>query len=318
VGLNGAGKTEACKILEKKYGFVRFSLSDILRERLREEGKDITRNNLLELGNKLRKEEGLDYLAREVWDKIEKEKLKNVVVDSVRSVAEWRFLKEKGFVFIQIHAPISLRIERIVKRARDPDELDFESFKRNEERELEGESPESVNLRTVIENADLVVYNDGDLDKLEKNLSYVVENLERVIKVKSRPDWDHYFMNIAKLTASRSTCMRRKIGAVIVRDKRIISTGYNSPPAGHPHCYEIGGCLRELNNIPSGKHLEITRAVHAEQNAIANAARIGVAVDGATIYTTTFPCNICFKILAAAGIKRIVYLESYPDDLTLN
>ncbi len=129
-----------------------------------------------------------------------------------------------------------------------------------------------------------------------------------------RPSWDEYFMEITELVAKRSTCLRRKVGAVVVKDKRILTTGYNGPPAGLKHCDELGGCLRDKLDIPSGERMELSRAVHAEQNAIIQAAKYGISIDGATIYVTNHPCFICAKMLINAGIKRIVYKEGYPDE----
>ena len=131
---------------------------------------------------------------------------------------------------------------------------------------------------------------------------------------KNRPSWDEYFMEITRLVATRSTCLRRQVGAVIVKDKRILATGYNGAPVGLAHCYERGGCLREELGIPSGERHEICRAVHAEQNAIIQAARFGIAIEGATIYVTNHPCFICAKMLVNAGIERIVYESGYPDE----
>lgn len=130
-----------------------------------------------------------------------------------------------------------------------------------------------------------------------------------------RPSNDEYFMEMAQLVSSRSTCLRRKVGAVIVKDKRVLSTGYNGSPKGTRHCEEAG-CIRVLMNVPSGTRHELCRGVHAEQNAVTQAAYFGVSVDGSTIYTTTYPCSMCAKILINAGIKEIVYNEGYPDDLS--
>lgn len=132
----------------------------------------------------------------------------------------------------------------------------------------------------------------------------------------SRVSWDEYFMNIAEMVKTRSTCMRRQVGAVIVKDKQIVATGYNGAPTGLAHCTEIGYCERERNNIPSGQRHEMCRANHGEGNAIAQAAKIGVSVNGATIYVTTHPCVICAKMIINAGIRRIVYKGDYPDELS--
>ena len=134
---------------------------------------------------------------------------------------------------------------------------------------------------------------------------------------KNRPDWDHYFMQMAELTAHRSTCLRRHVGAVIVKDKHIIATGYNGAPRGIAHCDEKGGCLREKLGVPSGERHELCRALHAEQNAIIQAATLGQSIEGATIYITNQPCVICAKMIINAGIERIVVKDGYPDELSV-
>lgn len=130
----------------------------------------------------------------------------------------------------------------------------------------------------------------------------------------TRPSWDEYFMDITKRVATRSTCLRRAVGAILVHDKRIIASGYNGGPTGLAHCLDIG-CLREKLGIPSGQQHELCRGIHAEQNAIIQAARYGVSIEGATLYCTTQPCTQCTKMLINAGITEIVYAEGYPDDL---
>lgn len=134
-------------------------------------------------------------------------------------------------------------------------------------------------------------------------------------KVSKRPSWDDYFMELAQLVSTRSTCVRdgRRVGAVLVRDKHILSTGFNGSPAGMTHCIEIG-CIRDKLKIPSGTRHEICRAVHAEQNAIIQCALHGVSSKNSTIYVTHQPCTICTKILINAGVKRIVYWQPYPDE----
>ena len=129
-----------------------------------------------------------------------------------------------------------------------------------------------------------------------------------------RPSWDEYFMEMAELARKRSTCLRRHVGAVIVKDNRVIATGYNGVPKGIRHCEETG-CLRQQLNVPSGKMHELCRGLHAEQNAIIQAACMGSSIEGGTLYCTTQPCVICTKMIINAGIKRVVIKESYPDAL---
>jgi dCMP deaminase len=130
----------------------------------------------------------------------------------------------------------------------------------------------------------------------------------------SRPSWQEYFMSIAQLVATRSTCLRRAVGAVLVKDKRILATGYNGAPTGIRHCIETG-CLRERLWVKPGERHELCRGLHAEQNVIIQAAYYGVMTQGTTLYSTHKPCIICSKMIINAGVKKIVYLEGYPDAL---
>ncbi|HDN86512.1 MAG: cytidine deaminase [Candidatus Omnitrophota bacterium] len=130
----------------------------------------------------------------------------------------------------------------------------------------------------------------------------------------SRPDWDTYFMSVAELVSRRSTCLRRKVGAVLVKDKRILATGYNGAPRGLEHC-EVVGCLREKLKVPSGERHELCRGLHAEQNVLLQAAFHGVSVKGSSLYVTCAPCSICAKMIINAGIKEIIYRDSYPDKM---
>jgi dCMP deaminase len=133
----------------------------------------------------------------------------------------------------------------------------------------------------------------------------------------ARPSWHEYFASITKQVASRSTCLRRKVGAIIVKDKRILTTGYNGAPKGTRNCLEIGYCMREQLKIPSGQRHEMCRALHAEQNAIIQAAYHGVKIESSSIYTTTQPCVMCAKMLINSGIRKIYYFEEYPDALAI-
>ena len=129
-----------------------------------------------------------------------------------------------------------------------------------------------------------------------------------------RPSWDEYFMDIVRLVSRRSTCLRRSVGAVVVKDKRILATGYNGAPSGLRHCVEVG-CLREKMNIASGERHELCRGLHAEQNAIIQAALHGVSIEGGTIYVTHQPCITCAKMIINSGILRVLCASPYPDDL---
>ena len=132
----------------------------------------------------------------------------------------------------------------------------------------------------------------------------------------NRPNWDEYFMGIAYLVAKRSPCLRRQVGAVLVKDKQILATGYNGPPSNTIHCEDIG-CIRSTKDIPSGERTELCRGLHAEQNVIIQAAKhVGGGIKGAILYCTTFPCITCSKMIINSGIESIVYSEFYSDALS--
>ncbi|MBR2521683.1 MAG: cytidine/deoxycytidylate deaminase family protein [Coriobacteriales bacterium] len=132
--------------------------------------------------------------------------------------------------------------------------------------------------------------------------------------IAERPSWDEYFLTITRDVADRSTCIRRHVGAIIVKDKRILATGYNNVPSGIAHCTERG-CLRDELGIPSGQKHELCRGLHAEQNAVIQAAKHGVSIDGSIVYCTNQPCVVCAKILINAGVTEIIYENPYPDAL---
>lgn len=130
----------------------------------------------------------------------------------------------------------------------------------------------------------------------------------------TRPSWERYFMSIAHQVATRSTCLRRQVGCIVVLEKRIVSTGYNGAPSGLPHCEEVG-CIRETRHVASGERHELCRGLHAEQNAIIQAAMHGTAVRGSTVFCTHKPCNLCMKMLINAGVHRVYYSEGYEDGM---
>jgi dCMP deaminase len=142
-----------------------------------------------------------------------------------------------------------------------------------------------------------------------------MEKINLMVPDNFRPSWEDYFMDIAMLVARRSTCLRRAVGAIIVKDKRILSTGYNGAPTGVRHCVEVG-CLREKLGIESGKMHELCRGIHAEQNAIIQAAYHGVSLKGAIVFCTNLPCSICAKMIINAGIDKIYYRSGYADELS--
>lgn len=153
------------------------------------------------------------------------------------------------------------------------------------------------------------------MDQKNFDLESYLKNITIKSGILERESWDDYFKRLSKVIAERSTCIHRKVGALIVKDKRILATGYNQPPSGFPHCDQIS-CIRDDLNIPSGKNQEICYGLHAEQNALMQAAKFGISTEGATIYVTHKPCSVCARLIINAGIKRVVYIDGYPDPLT--
>lgn len=305
-GKNGSGKGVVADYL-KSGGFIYYSLSDIIREEIQASGKEVNRENLINMGRKLREEGGPSALADKIISKLDVDK--NYIVDSIRNPAEVKVLRtRKDFYLICVDADQRVRFERTKKRARENDPIDFEKFVELEERELQNSNPAAQQLNETANLADVVIMNNESLRELENRARDVILDL---ITKQQRPDWDEYFMNIAKVTSLRGNCMKRKVAAVIVRDKRIISTGYNGTPRGIKNCCD-GGCPRCNSFGPSGQSLGDCLCSHAEENAIVQSAYHGVGIKGATMYTTFSPCLTCTKMILNSGIAEVVYNAAYP------
>jgi dCMP deaminase len=304
-GRNASGKGEVAKHLEKK-SFYYLSLSDVIRDEIRKRGLQPSRDMLIEVGNELRHRFGPAILAHRILARVEDDK--HYVIDSIRNPAEVDALRDaKNFKLIRVEAPLELRFERIRRRARESDPITFEKFVELEEREAEG-AVNAQNLLKVEAMADYELLNDGSLEQLYP----LIDRLSlQIIQEVSRPGWDEYFMNIAKVVASRSNCMKRKVAALIVRDKRVVSTGYNGTPRGTRNCNE-GGCPRCNNMAVSGTALDECLCSHGEENAIVQASFHGVSVKGAVIYSTFAPCLMCAKMIINSGIQEVVYNMDYP------
>lgn len=305
-GKNGAGKGEVANIL-KESGYIYHSLSDAIRDEITKQGNPITREKLIETGNFLRKKGGPSVLADKTLDKLDPEK--NYIIDSIRNPAEVISLKRRSdFTLLCVEADEKVRFERIKSRNRENDPVTFQEFVKLEKQELASLDPDKQQLQKTIELADHQVKNDSSLDELKL---LVLDLLKTLSKKNSRPNWDEYFMGIAKVVALRSNCIKRRVAAVIVKDKRIISTGYNGTPRGIKNCNE-GGCPRCNSFGASGKNLDECLCSHAEENAIVQSAYHGVSIHGSTIYTTFSPCLMCTKMILNSGITEVIYNAHYP------
>ena len=305
-GRNGAGKGVMADYLARK-SFEAHSLSDILREELRARGESITRVRLIEAGRELRAAYGPAVLAERTLARLAPNK--NYVIDSIRHPAEVEALRSReSFVLINVEAPLEVRFERNLERGREADPKTLEAFRAIEEAELESADEEGQQLVRCEERADHAVVNDSTIEGFCERIDRLVGSL---LQGSSRPGWDEYFMNIAQVVSSRSNCIKRKVAAVVVQDRRIISTGYNGTPRGTRNCNE-GGCPRCNELAPAGTALDECLCSHAEENSITQAAYHGISVRGATLYSTYSPCLMCTKMIINAGIAEVVYNENYP------
>jgi dCMP deaminase len=304
-GRNAAGKGEVARYLQRK-SFYYYSLSDAIRDEIRSRGDEPTRERLIIIGNELRQRYGAAVLAERILSKVEDDK--HYIIDSIRNPAEVEaFRAAKHFKLIRVEAPPEVRFQRILSRQRESDPRTYDEFIALENREAEGDDT-SQNLVKVELMADETLINDGPIAKLYTQIDTLLPKLLQEIQ---RPSWDEYFMNIAKVVASRSNCMKRKVAAIIVKDKRVISTGYNGTPRGTRNCNE-GGCPRCNNLATSGTALEECLCSHGEENAIVQASYHGVSLKDAIIYSTFAPCLQCSKMIINSGIREVIYNMDYP------
>jgi dCMP deaminase len=305
-GRNAAGKTTAGEALGTR-GFSYLSLSDVIREEAKRRGLEPLRENLTALGNELREKHGPGALAELTVARMQPDR--NYTVDSIRHPAEVMTLKKAGsFSLFHIFAPLEARFARSMARARPGDAQTLQDFIRQEEREFASSNVASQQLLETERLADRRIDNDR---AMEDFIARVESTLRELAVSFARPSWDQYFMDIAKQVAARSNCMKRQVAAVIVSEKRIISTGYNGTPRGVKNCNE-GGCPRCNGFSESGRNLEECLCSHGEENAIVQASYHGIAIRDATLYTTYSPCLMCSKMIINAGIRKVVYNEAYP------
>ena len=307
-GENCAGKGTVADYLVKK-GFYYYSLSDVIREELASEGKEISREALIAKGNDLRRNFGPDILAKRTIAKLQDDR--NYVIDSIRNPAEAKaLLATSKMTLIHVSAPAKRRFERMKERRREGDPHSFEAFQIIDKLEMQGKDEFGQNLEAVIALATKKIENDSDFKDLYADVDEILSSLSADFKP-SRPGWDLYFMNIAKVVASRSNCLKRHVAAVIVKDKRIISTGYNGTPRGIRNCNE-GGCPRCNSFTDSGTKLDECVCSHGEENAIVQASYHGISIKDGTIYSTFSPCLTCTKMIINSGLREVVYNSNYP------
>ncbi|MDK2850005.1 MAG: dCMP deaminase [Candidatus Woesearchaeota archaeon] len=335
-GFNGAGKSTIAKYLEEK-GFLYLSMNTILSEECKKRGLSNDRDNLITVANELREKLGPAALVKIAKESFEPNK--DIVIESLRNPEEVKELKSYDkFYLIGVNADINKRFERIKLRKRDLESMSFKKFVENERRELTNTTLNAQLLLDTYKLKDFEIVNDFDLNNLYERVELILSIITSIKdpydrfdksyvsvykfdkKVILRPFKDKYYLSIAREVAKRSTCLNVRYGAIIVKDDQIISTGYVGAPRDVLSSLDKGFCLRRQLNIPSGSNYEICRSVHAEQNAIINAARAGVSLLGSKMYffgerynsdgslslVTGYPCFICKKMIINAGIKNFI------------
>ena len=331
-GTLGAGKGTVVKNLEKK-GFKHYSVRDFLINEIRKRGLPLNRDSMVSVANQLRELNGPSYIIKKIYENASSEDY--AIIESIRTAGEAEKIHELGGILLAVDADPETRYARVLARQSETDNISFEKFLEDEKREMFSANPNQQNLSTCKNMADYIIHNDKTIDFLDKQVNMVIEKMlsklsqkkeakegeeiktsnqktEEKIETK-RHSWDEYFMKIAALVAERSTCLRHNIGAIIVKDKRIISSGYNGAAKGITDCLERG-CLRNELGIESGTRHEICRAIHAEQNAIIQGAFHGVSIKGGSMYCTHTPCMICAKMIVNSGIKEIISYHDYSDE----
>ena len=278
-----------------------------ITEEIEKRGQEVNRDTLTAMGNELRAAHSPSYITDQLYERAKAEG-KNAVIESVRTPGEIASLRQKGeFYLFAVDADRKIRYERIYLRGSETDHVSFETFVANEEREMTATDPNKQNLGECIKQADFVFMNDGTIAELHQQVEKVLTQLH------VRPSWDDYFLNLADTVSERATCNRGRSGCVIVKDKQILVTGYVGSPKGLPHCDDVGHLFRKVIHEDGSVTQHCVRTVHAEQNAICQAARRGIALDGSTLYCRMTPCRTCAMLIINCGIQRVVCERRYHD-----
>lgn len=318
-GTLGAGKGTVVEFLKQK-GFRHFSVREFLIQEIKKRNLPINRDSMVAVANYLREQNSPSYIVEQLFEKAKQEE--NAIIESIRTPAEAEMIRKKQGFLLAVDAKPELRYSRIITRQSETDNISFEEFIENEKREMFSVDPNHQNLSTCIRLADFILENNKDLENLKKQVNIFLEKIkinkkepEKILvpklqKNRIRPTWDEYFMKITSVVAERSTCLRHNVGAMIVKNKRIITTGYNGAVRGAQDCLTLG-CKKDELKLETGFGAEQCRAVHAEQNAIAQAGLHGANIEGGTMYCTHIPCLMCAKQIINAGLKELVYYFDY-------
>jgi len=311
MGMYASGKDSVAAYLQQK-GFDHYSLSDEIREEARRRKIKLTRENLIDLANHLREKYGPSILAERVAAKLHANPGRDYVVTSIRNPEELKWLqKEQQFVLVAVDADVRQRFEWLRKRSREEDPKTFKELLQKEKLE-QSSDPNKQQLHKVIKKAKIIIKNDGTMQDLHNKVEKLLTDLHK--EYYKRPSWDDYFLGIMKAVAERGTCDRGRTAAIIVKQKRILTTGYAGSPIGLPHCDEVGHQMKTVTHEDGRITKHCLRTTHAEVNAIAQAARYGIAIDGSTLYCKMTPCQSCVKMIINSGIQRVVCQLRYHGD----
>lgn len=312
-GTSGAGKGTVVDYLIKKKKFKHFSVGDYLKKEAVKRKLEINRPNLQDIGNELRTKFGPDYITQKLFEEA-KSKNKNAIIESIRNPKEAEFIKSKGGIMFAVTADQKIRYERIKLRLSEKDNVTLKEFQRQEKKEFQNTDPNAQNLPKCIEMSDYLFNNGGTLKDLYKKIEDTLKQMKnKKAKVEKyiRPSWDEYFLEIMRSVSKRATCDRGRASAVFVKDKQILVTGYVGSPVGMPHCDEVGHQLMKTIHEDGSISEHCVRTVHAEQNAICQAAKRGVSIDKSTVYVNMTPCRVCAMLLINSGVARVVAANKY-------
>ncbi len=304
VGFDCSGKGTVAAYLKDQYGFQYHSLSDTIREEATARGLDHKTETLIALGRELREGHGNNVLAERTMNKLAANT--RYVIDSIRHPDEVKSLRSKvRFSLIAVHAPLYDRWQRFNARKKEGEQISLDEFAERDSRAFyTADAGQQVGL--CIPQVQHHIFNHGV--GTERVLYSQVND---ILKALERPSWDEYFLGIMDAVAKRGTCDRGMAAAVIVKDRQILATGYVGAPAGLSHCDEAGHLMEERINEDKSHSQHCIRTAHCEQNALSQAAKHSVDVEGATLYVGMEPCRDCTKSIINSGIERVVARRRY-------
>ncbi|MBO4402652.1 MAG: AAA family ATPase [Bacteroidales bacterium] len=314
-GTIGAGKGTIVDYLMQKCGFRHYSVRQYLLDVIQKAGLEPNRDSMTMVGNALRAAHCPSFITDELYLQA-LQSGKDSIIESVRTEGEVLALRQKPhFYLFAVDADPKIRYERVVLRNSETDHIDYETFISNEQREFISTDPNRQNLSKCIQMADFLFQNNGDRDALYAQVDAVMAQIRKEMEGDKpayvRPSWDEYFMEICNTVAKRATCDRGRSGCVVVKDRQILVTGYVGSPVGMPHCDEVGHQLKQMVHEDGSVTTHCTRTVHAEQNAICQAAKRGISLKGATLYCRMTPCRTCAMMIINCGIVRVVCERKY-------